>query len=302
MPASSSQLSTEEFAVLPDGIRICYQTLGDNCSPAILLLAGGSQSMLAWSDDFMRQLNPSSSQHFVIRYDYRDTGRSTSYPQGESSYTLDRLAGDAFQLLDVLKIKSAHLIGFSMGGALAWIVGAKYPDRVKTLNLISTSPVGPVPGPDDNLPGLNPELGQQLAASPFPTDWHNRSQVVSFLSYFAKCMAFDHTPADAEEEERVAGLSFDRAAMEGGTVQSMFNHQQAAMIRWPRELLVNVKAPTVILHGREDGNVPLAHAHVLEKEIRGSKLIVLDGMAHEMPPRLRDKLAQEVLQNMAAHE
>lgn len=292
--------SAEQYVHLPNGVRICYQTFGLSSDPAILLLAGGGQSMLAWDEDFIRLLSPPSKPHFIIRYDIRDTGCSTCYPMSTDStsqYTLTDLADDALAILDQLSIKDAHLVGFSLGGGIAFtIAGQKAPHRVKSLSLLSTTPVGPFPRPEDGVPGLAPELAAKLQAAPFPSDWHARDQVVAFLCYFNSCMAYK--PLTIAEETKAADLAskvFDRAEANGTTVQTFFNQQGAAQSPWPKEALRNVSCPTVIVHGRHDQNVPLLHAELLQKSVLGSKLVVIEDIAHEMPRRVWEVIVKEIL-------
>lgn len=244
-------------------------------------------------------LSPPSSRHFIIRYDIRDTGRSTSYPpsdDGKANYTLTDLCNDALAILDYLHIDDANFVGFSMGGAISWVIAAKHPHRVKSVSLVSSSPTGPYPEPQDGLPGIDSDLMAHINSSPFPDDWHDKEQVVRFLMYFDDCMALNRPTEDEKDKNRrVAERVFDRAEMEHSSVQRIFNQAQVAKVQWPRELLKDIKCPTVIIHGRQDRNVPLPHAHALNQEIEGSKLIVLEDMAHEMPRRVWPTLVMKIL-------
>jgi pimeloyl-ACP methyl ester carboxylesterase len=293
--------SSEKFLQRSDSTKICYQTFGSASDPAILLLAGGAQSMLSWPEKFISLLNKTANPHFIIRYDIRDTGRSTSYPvsaDGKSNYSFQDLAEDAVAILDELKLDAAHMVGFSLGGGLAWyIAGSVAPHRVKSLTLLSTTPVGPFSGHLEGLPSLNPELQAQIAASPFPSDWHNKEQVVDFLMYFNKCMSFiPPTSDEAAELRETAGKVFERAEMAGGSVQRIFNQAGAAQARWPRETLQDIKCRTVVIHGRHDRNVSLPHGEALHNEIKGSKLVIVEDIAHEMPPRMWPQVVEEIIE------
>lgn len=252
--------------------------------------------MLSWPEEFISKL---TTRHFVIRYDIRDTGRSTSYPipqDGKGNYTMTDLCNDALAILDYLKIESANFVGFSMGGVISWVIAATHLPRVKSLTLISTSPVGPAPSSKDDLPPLNPDLLKQIATAPMPTDWHEKDQVVRFLMYFDATMAYKPlTEQEKEESKALAEKVFQRAEMENSSVQSFFGQSAVAQKRWPRELLKDIKCPTTIIHGREDRNIGLSHAKVLNEEIKGSKLVVVDELAHEMPRRVWDDYSKEIL-------
>ena len=289
-PKTVMNTTGEQFVNGLDGVRICYQTFGSATDDAILLLSGGAQSMLSWHEDFIQLLSHPSSPHFVVRYDNRDTGRSTCYPpaaDGSSQYTMDELADDALAILDELGIQQAHLVGFSLGGGIAYLIaGKKAPHRVKSLSLLSTTAVGPSPRPGDNVPGIEPELAAKMQAAPIPADWHDRDQVVAFLCYFGRCMA--HVAPSAAEEAEDADLArrvFERAEANGTEVRSFFNQGGVAHAPWPRDALRGILCPTIIIHGRHDQNVPLPHAQMLHEDIKGSRLLILDDTAHELPRR-----------------
>src|SRR3954468_19472881 len=114
------------------------QTHGERSMPAILLMAGLGSSMDGWDPEFCERL--AAGPRFVIRYDHRDTGQSTTEPPGSTSYTRAGLVEDAVALLYAFAIRSAHLVGISMGGALAQVLALDHPDRVATLTLMSTGP------------------------------------------------------------------------------------------------------------------------------------------------------------------
>jgi pimeloyl-ACP methyl ester carboxylesterase len=217
----------------------------------------------------------------------------------ESQYTLLDLADDALAILDHLNIRSAHLVGFSLGGGVAYVMaGLKAPDRVASLALISTTAVGPSPQPADGVPGIAPELKAKLGRAPMPTDWHNREQVVRFLCYFDSCMSWHWTATDEAEAAEAASRVFDRAEQNGTPVNTIFNQSGAAHTPWPRAVLKSIDCPTVIIHGKHDQNVPLPHAELLHKEIRESRLVIVDDIKHELPRRAWQRVIGEVLDIM----
>src|SRR4051794_16299799 len=125
-----------------NGIEVCVETFGEPDDPAVLLIAGGASSMDWWEDEFCRRL--AAGGRFVIRYDHRDTGRSTSFPAGAPPYSGSDLAQDALGVLDALGVHRAHVVGLSMGGGLAQRIAVESPHRLLSLTLMSTSP-GSVP-------------------------------------------------------------------------------------------------------------------------------------------------------------
>ena len=109
--------------------------------PPILLVMGIGASMVWWEDGFCRLL--AGHSRFVIRYDHRDTGRSTTYEPGRPGYTDGDLHTDAVAVLDGYHLATAHLVGASAGGALVQLLALDFPGRVLSLVLISTSPATP---------------------------------------------------------------------------------------------------------------------------------------------------------------
>ena len=158
------------------GVRLCVQTFGDPCDPAILLISGMSASIDWWDEDFCARL--AAGLRYVIRYDHRDTGQSACYPPGAPSYTGGDLAADAVAVLDALRVDTAHLVGISMGGAIAQRLALERRGRVATLTLISTTAIGPTSPDSPELPPPSPEL----SALPEPVPLENTIRQVTCRS------------------------------------------------------------------------------------------------------------------------
>src|SRR4051794_30508626 len=178
--------------VQANGVDLCVETIGDPSHPAILLIMGSGASMDWWEDEFCERL--AAGSRFVIRYDHRDTGRSISYEPGAAQYTVNDLASDAVGLLDALGLAAAHIVGMSMGGAIAQLVALDHPDRVASLTLISTAPAAP--GPDDpDLPEMSDETRTRFEQAAEP-DWSDRAAVIDYLVYLARASAGRSRPFD----------------------------------------------------------------------------------------------------------
>src|ERR671931_630109 len=106
-----------ERTITVDGVELCTEPFGDPADPPVLLVMGLGASMLWWREGFCRML--ADGGRFVIRYDHRDTGRSTTYPPGCPGYTGADLTADAAAVLDAYEIAAAHLVGLSAGGGAA---------------------------------------------------------------------------------------------------------------------------------------------------------------------------------------
>src|SRR5215204_5778633 len=125
-----------------NGVELCTEAFGDPRDPPILLIMGTGASMLWWEEGFCRML--AGGGRFVIRYDHRDTGRSVTHEVGPPGYTDGDMEADAVGVLDAYDILAAHVVGVSAGGAFAQLLALDFPDRVRSLVLISTSPAVPV--------------------------------------------------------------------------------------------------------------------------------------------------------------
>jgi pimeloyl-ACP methyl ester carboxylesterase len=164
-----------------NGARLCLQMFGAQGDPAILLLAGAASSMDWWEDDFCQQL--AAQGRLVIRYDYRDTGRSVSYRAGSPPYGLDDSVDDSVGLLDVLGIDRAHIAGISMGGGIGQRLALDHRSRVASLSLMATSP-GMRPGAPLG-PGLPPpalKLWTHFARPAPEPDWTSREAVIEHIA------------------------------------------------------------------------------------------------------------------------
>ncbi|MGH3715419.1 MAG: alpha/beta fold hydrolase [Micromonosporaceae bacterium] len=275
------------------GVELCVESFGDPAQPAILLI-GGAASSMDWWDDELCQLLADGGRH-VIRYDLRDTGRSTSYPAGAPGYTGDDLVADVTGLLDALELPRAHLVGVSMGGGMAQRIAVQQPERVASLTLIATSPGGPG-GPDN--PDLPPMTDRMLASFSDPApepDWSDREAVVDYMveavGLFAGSLGVDESRI-----RRIAGRMYDRTT---DMAASQTNHWILEGGGEPlRPQLGKITAPTLVLHGTDDPLFPYGHGEALAREIPGAELIPLPGMGHEVPPpQLWDVVVPAILRH-----
>lgn len=272
-----------------NGIEMCVETFGEPTEPPLLLLAGDASSMDWWDDEFCRRL--AAGGRFVIRYDHRDTGRSTSYPPGEPDYSGTDLMQDALGVLDALRLPSAHLVGFSLGGALAQRIAVHHPGRVLSLTLIAAA-VDTTPAESATVTLGCPLLVsattittsvRTVEARPLAdeTDWSNRKAAVSRIIDEVRARGGPFTPEEPHLR-RLAERVFDRSADLAAT---RLNHQLAGCGAPIRGRLGDIVAPTVVLHGTLDRRYPADHPEELARSIPGARLVWLDGVGHEFPPR-----------------
>ena len=276
-----------------NGVELCLQTFGDESAPAILLIAGAACSMDWWEEELCERL--AAGPRFVIRYDLRDTGQSVTYEPGAPQYNGDDLVADAVGVLDALELQRAHVVGLSMGGGIAQHLVLHHPDRVASLTLASTSPGAS--GPDE--PDL-PPMSKELAAvePPSEPDWSDDDAVVDYvvagLFPYAGSVHFD--------EDRMRALVARIVDRTIDMRSTMTNHWLIEGGEPIRTRLDEIRAPTLVLHGTEDPLFPIAHGEALAEKIPGARLIPLEGVGHEFPPRevwdvvvnaLRDHTAED---------
>jgi pimeloyl-ACP methyl ester carboxylesterase len=261
---------------------IATSTHGSPADPAVLLIAGSGSSMDWWEPEFCAQL----TGRYVIRYDHRDTGESPGYPPGKPGYTGNDLVTDALTVLDQVGVAAAHVVGISMGGALAQVLTLDHPDRVLSLTSISTSA-----GPGDaDLPRMSESVAAAFAALSEP-DWTDDDAVVAYIVESQRVMSTE--PYDAEEVRAIARIAVSRTK---NNESSQKNHHATDGDDGPwRHRLGEITVPTLVLHGDEDPLFQLPHGEAQAREIPGARLVVLPHTGHEFPRRNWPLVVPEIL-------
>ena len=252
-----------------NGVRLCTEPFGEPGDPPILLVTGMGGSMLWWEEGFCRKL--ADGGRFVIRYDHRDTGRSVTYEHGRPGYTGADLVADAAGVLDAYEIPGAHVVGVSMGGALAQLLALDFPDRVLSLVLISTSLAL---GGDRGLPGSSGELGRFLARA--EADRSDPTSVIEYLVEYSRVLAGGRRPFDEAAIRDLARRDIARAR----DFAAAQNHEVITDDGRGRGPLSSIAVPTLVIHGTADPLFPLAHGEALAEEMPGARLMVLEDAGH----------------------
>ena len=281
---------SEPHLIHANGVQLCVQSFGDPDAPAMLLLAGGASSMDWWEAAFCERL--AAAGRFVLRYDQRDTGRSSHAPLGQPDYSMDDLARDALALLDAFGIGQAQVVGISMGGTVAMRMALLAPRRVSALALISSTPGERPSGP--KLPTMSPALAAYFEGEAASPDWADRSAVIDHI--VGSLGPFSgRIPVDEASARTLAGQIFDRSdKLENAETNHWMVGSKAPSLR---DRLQEITAPTVVLHGTDDPLYPLEHGRVLAREIPHANLVALEGMGHEMPPPvLWDRVIEALVQ------
>jgi len=273
-----------------NGIEIEYEDYGAKHAPPVLLIMGLGAQLTLWPMPMVDQLVERGYR--VIRYDNRDVGLSTKFDHEDTPsvativgqmmmgvkphvrYLISDMAADAIGLLDSLGIAKAHIIGGSMGGMIAQMVAATYPDRVLSLTSIFSTTGNPAVGQ------ATPEAMAVLTQRPDGTD---EAAIVAHGIKVEKVIGSPGYPTDpAALEERVL-RDFRRMYYPPG-----FARQMAAIIASGdrREALKGITAPTMVIHGIDDPLVPVAGGRDTAATIRGAKIVEIAGMGHNLPEAL----------------
>jgi len=248
------------------------EDLGGPHDPCVILVMGAQASMLWWPDEFCARLV--ERKRYVLRFDHRDTGLSTKYPIGAPTYASEDLADDVIAVLDAFGVERAQVLGVSMGGMLAQIVGLKHPDRLNGLFVLSATPLN---GGAD-LPGPSKAF-QDVARRGEHVDLDDREQAIEYMLDFGRVLAVTDEDFDEPATRALVEKDFDRS---GGFAHGNNHYQARGGEEWaPR--LPALQVPLTVLHGRLDPAFPLEHGRALARAVPGARLIELPG-GHGLSP------------------
>jgi pimeloyl-ACP methyl ester carboxylesterase len=264
-------------------LSFATEAFGDPMSPAILMIMGATASMLWWPGELCRSL--AETGRFVIRYDNRDTGQSTTQEPGPPAYTIDDMANDAIAILDGYGIAQAHLVGMSLGGMIAQLAALKYPHRVRTLTLISSSALDE---DDPDLPTLDPALLEHFAKIE-TLDWSDRDAVVEFQVESFRISAGRNADFDERSARTLAQREYDRAL----NPQSAMNHSMlGGGEKWAGRLS-ELTLPALVIHGSHDPILSFEHGRKLASKLPSARLVALDA-GHELNEKDWGRIVDEI--------
>ncbi|MFF9779608.1 alpha/beta fold hydrolase [Streptomyces sp. NPDC013978] len=294
-----------ERIVPVDGIELWAEEFGGPEQPVVLLVMGAQAQGVQWNDGIVRRLVEGGRR--VIRYDHRDTGRSSVVDFAVRPYTVADLASDALAVLDAFGVRRAHLVGASLGGIIAQRIAVTDPERVLTLTSLSSQPLGtdmaaavtramagepPAPG---ELPPPSAELLAALAVS-LPDPEADLEAHLALRLPLWRVLHGPVLPFDEEEYRAMERRVFARAR----DLAAGFNHTLAGAAGGDdTAALASVTAPTLVLHGTEDPMFPPAHAEATAAAVPGARLVMIEGLGHTLPSALDARLAEEILRHTA---
>ena len=272
------------------GVTICCETFGDRGDPAVLLIMGAMASMLWWPDEFCRRL--ADSGRFVIRYDNRDTGRSTGYEPGTATYTADDMADDAIAVLDEHGVDRAHVVGMSMGGGIAQQVVLDHPDRVLSLTAISTSAIG---DQDGDLPGPSSQYMEHAAAFE-DLDWSDTTALADLLVRDARALSGTRHAFDDAAARELVKRDLERA----NDPSRLVNHDSVGGGEGKARRAADIGVPLLVIHGTADPLLPLPHGVALAEAVPGATLVSIEGGGHELHENDWDQMLGAIVAHTAA--
>jgi pimeloyl-ACP methyl ester carboxylesterase len=272
-----------------NGIDLCYEVFGEASAEPMLLIMGLGAQMIHWEDDFCRQLAARGFR--VIRFDNRDSGKSTKMTGGKrltplellklrflripvaAPYRLRDMAEDTIGLMDALGIKSAHMVGASMGGMIAQELAISFPQRVRSLTSIMSTTGNP------KVPPATREATAVLMAPPPATK-------EEYFERFAQTWKVLRA-ASFPEEEALDRARAERTFARGLNPAGVGRQLRAILASGNRKArLASVKAPTLVIHGTIDPLVRPEGGKDTAASISGAKLLMIEGMGHALPMRM----------------
>jgi pimeloyl-ACP methyl ester carboxylesterase len=286
-------VSEELFAPIGNDIELCYQTYGDPAGEPLVLVMGLAGPMTWWDPDLCARL--AERGFYVVRFDNRDTGRSSrgtgrvtrpmlvrAFTGGRvrAPYSLVDMADDAFGLMDHLGWDSAHVVGVSMGGMIVQTMAVEHPERVRSLtSIMSTTGKRTVGWQHPSLlPGL-------LANKP------GREGYIAGSVRTWKVIGSPGYPTTEEKIRERAETTFDRGVSNQGVMRQM-----VAILTQPNRgpRLHKLHLPTLVVHGLADKMVHVSGGRATAAAVPGAELLLVDGMGHDLPPALFTTFADAI--------
>jgi pimeloyl-ACP methyl ester carboxylesterase len=284
---------SEERMAPANGIELCYQEMGDPDGQPLILVMGLATQMIAWDEEFCSLL--ADRGYRVVRFDNRDVGRSTKIREaglppkvdmmlgrkGSAAYLLRDMADDTVGLMDHLGFDTAHVVGASMGGMIAQTLAIQHQSRLRSMvSIMSTT---------GNRRAGQPSLkvyGVLLGNPPM-----SRDQVVSRAVKTFRVIGSPGFPFEEDRVRELAELSYDRGHSAAGVARQL--HAITASGDRTRKLH-NVQIPVAVIHGTRDPLVKPSGGKATARAIPGARLMMVDGMGHDLPRDLWPTFAEAI--------
>lgn len=255
-----------------NNVAIHYTESGQGTPLLLLHGLGGSHEI------WLPVIPELAKSHRVVAADHRGHGASAK-PRG--SYSIRLFAEDWLALMGALGIDRAHILGLSMGGAIAMRLGAEHSERVRSLALVDT---WAFPHPDflallrQRLEALGTGDLAAYAEAAIPQ---------LYSSEFVRA----NPKALADYRARVTSLDLGTLR---SSVQACIDHDMQGRLQ-------TIKAPTLVLVGSEDRLLPPFHSEYLQRSIPGARLSVIKGSGHFPHLERPREFLQALTEFLASH-
>jgi pimeloyl-ACP methyl ester carboxylesterase len=278
----------------PSRITIAYERRGNPNDPVVLLIMGGAAQLVNWPDGFLDALLRRGLQ--VIRFDNRDAGRSTHFHEApkpdvraalagdlsSAAYTLSHMAADTVGLLDALELDAAHIVGVSLGGAIAQTIAIEHPARILSLtSMMSTTG-------DMTVGQPHPETLKSVFGGPPAT---TRQAVIDRAVRVFSIIGSPAYPTDPAAIAERAGLAWDRGhdeiAIGRQAVSSVASGDRTSRLQ-------ELDVPALVIHGLADTICDASGGRATAAAIPGAELVLIDGLGHNLPSGLWERFADHI--------
>jgi 3-oxoadipate enol-lactonase len=261
--------------VVANKIRMYYDIHGTGPEP-VLFISGLGADHRIW-DALVPKF---AAKYRCLRFDNRGVGK-TDKPRGRYSTAL--LARDVSALLTAIDTPRAHVIGISMGGAIAQQLAIHHPEKVGSLILISTWAKADT---------FRRELGEcRLRAA------KTGNRDTFWREHLLWCFTHDFY------EEHRATVDAARIFL-AKTVQPAYalaQQTEAVISHDTLKRLHRIHAPTLVMVGDEDISTPVRFSRMLHEKIKGAQLTIMKGTAHSLTTEKRRLFVDTALKFLAHH-
>jgi pimeloyl-ACP methyl ester carboxylesterase len=271
---------TQRLALLENGVALAYDVLGALSQPVVMPILGITDNVTDWPD---RLCLPLVEAGFcVVRHESRDMGRSTQMEGAQ--YGMEHIVADTLALMDQLKIRAAHFIGYSFGGAIAQLLALTEPTRADALVLLQSTNYNP------SLPARSSAV--LAAMSNACIEYTTAAEAIAAIKAVRlACNGSVHAMSDTEAQS-AAERSVARGYCPLGTARMVEARKRTTAFF---ERLPAIKSPTLVLQGSDDPIFPRGHGEDITRRIPGARLEYMQGAGHNHPDSLIPQMMASIL-------
>jgi pimeloyl-ACP methyl ester carboxylesterase len=277
-------------------VEIWYESIEPKGTPkgTVLLIMGIGNDALAWPGYFIQPIVDAGYR--VVRHDHRGTGLSDWIEDWDPAhpYTLDDMARDGIAVLDGLGVGKAHVVGISLGGMIAQQIAISYPDRVVSLTSIMSSGYTQ----DPELPGLSIEIATEFAklGIKYGLLGSEKSTIKMFVA--SQQLLMGDPPYALDVQTISEQVLYNLRVRRGYNPQASQQHTAATLASGSRyEDLARLEVPALIIHGKSDPMIPIAHGEKCAQSIPGAQTLWVEGLGHDMPRIFVDTILNEMFEH-----